>query len=71
MPGIPSIGAEVADRRRELNLTQQTLADLSGVSRSTLQALEYGSGSVRLEALAAVAEILGLEISLSKPGQTR
>ena len=49
MPALTSIGATIADRRRGLNLTQQTLSDLGGVSRSTVQALEYGSGSIRLK----------------------
>ncbi|WP_442904574.1 helix-turn-helix domain-containing protein [Gordonia sp. (in: high G+C Gram-positive bacteria)] len=71
MPALTSIGATIADRRRGLNLTQQTLSDLSGVSRSTVQALEYGSGSIRLEALTAVAEVLGLHIGVLRPGQAR
>ena len=71
VPALSSIGATIADRRRELNLTRQTSSDLSGVSRSTVQALEYGSGSIRLEALAAVAEVLGLHIGVSRSGLSR
>lgn len=43
MPEITRIGQSFADRRIALRLTQQTLADLAGVSRSTVQALERGA----------------------------
>ncbi|QKT06761.1 helix-turn-helix transcriptional regulator [Gordonia sp. X0973] len=66
MPELASIGEAIAQRRRELNLTQQALADLSGVSRSSVQALEYGSGSVRLEAVVAVTDSLGIPLSLTR-----
>lgn len=69
MPGLSRIGEEIATRRRELNLTQQELADLSGRSRSSVQELEYGSGSVGLEALTAIAEVLGLTVALTPTGR--
>lgn len=65
MPGISSISRKVAARRLELGLTQQTLADLSGVSRSTIQALERGMGGIRLESLIALTDVLGLQVRLA------
>lgn len=65
MPEIASIGRRVAARRIELHLTQQTLADLAGVSRWSLQALEYGSGSVKLASVVEIAEALGLRLELT------
>lgn len=62
MPEIARIGAEFARRRILLRLTQQTLADLAGVSRSSVQALEYGSGSVRFATVMRVADVLGLTL---------
>lgn len=62
MPEIARIGAEFARRRIVLRLTQQTLADLAGVSRSSVQALEYGSGSVRFATVMQIAEVLGLTL---------
>jgi len=47
-----------------LGLTQQTLADLAGTSRSTVQALEYGTGSIKLALLVEIADVLGLRIDV-------
>lgn len=38
------------------------LADLAGVSRSSVQALEYGTGSVRLASVVEIADVLGLRL---------
>lgn len=65
MPEIARIGAAFAERRIALQLTQQTLADLAGVSRSSIQSLERGSGSVSFGAVVDIAEVLGLRIDLS------
>lgn len=64
-PEMDRLGRRVADRRVELRMTQQTLADLAGVSRSSVQALEYGSGSVGLAAVMEVAMVLGRQLELS------
>jgi transcriptional regulator with XRE-family HTH domain len=52
----------LAERRMALGLTQQTLADLAGTSRSTVQAVEYGTGSIKLALLVEIADVLGLRI---------
>lgn len=65
MPEIARIGQSFADRRIALHLTQQTLADLAGVSRSTVQALERGSGSVKFGSVIEIAEVLGMHIHTS------
>ncbi|MFD4438122.1 helix-turn-helix domain-containing protein [Bacillus safensis] len=57
MPGMSCIGEVIARRRVDLRLTQQTVADLAGVARSSVQALECGSGSVKL---ATVVEVAGV-----------
>ena len=62
MPEISRIGTAFAERRMALGLTQQTLADLAGTSRSTVQALEYGTGSIKLALLVEIADVLGLRI---------
>jgi len=61
-PEISRIGTAFAERRMALGLTQQTLADLAGTSRSTVQALEYGTGSIKLALLVEIADVLGLRI---------
>lgn len=65
MPQIASIGEAFARRRIALRLTQQTLADLAGVSRSTVQALERGSGSVKFGSVMELADILGLQVDVT------
>jgi len=65
MPAIARIGGAFADRRIALRLTQQTLADLAGVSRSSVQALERGSGSVKFGSVVEIADILGLSIDVN------
>lgn len=62
MPEIARIGQAFAERRIALRLTQQTLADLAGVSRSSVQELERGSGSLKFGSVVAVAEVLGLHV---------
>lgn len=47
-------------RRRHLGLTQHELSDLSGVSARFIHDLEHDKPSVRLSAVLAVAEALGL-----------
>ena len=65
MPEIARIGERFAARRVELRLTQQTLADLAGVSRSSVQALEYGTGSVKLASVVEIANVLGVRLELN------
>lgn len=65
VPEIARIGDAVTERRLALRLTQQNLADLAGVSRSTVQSLERGSGSISFGSVIDIADILGLHIDLS------
>jgi transcriptional regulator with XRE-family HTH domain len=65
MPVIGRIGRTFAERRVALRLTQQMLADLAGVSRSSVQSLERGSGSVKLGSVVEIAEILGVRLDVS------
>ncbi|QZA16579.1 helix-turn-helix domain-containing protein [Mycobacterium malmoense] len=68
LPEIARIGQAFAGRRLQLGLTQQLLADLSGVSRYSVQALEYGTGSVKLASLVEIAETLGLRLEVNNFG---
>lgn len=65
MPEIARIGEAFAARRLQLGLTQQLLADLAGVSRYSVQSLEYGTGSVKLESVGQIAEALGLKLDIT------
>jgi transcriptional regulator with XRE-family HTH domain len=65
MPEIARIGELFAARRIQLGLTQQVLADLAGVSRYSVQALEYATGSVKLATVVEIADILGLRLDIT------
>lgn len=58
------IGKRVCERRHELGINQQTLADLSGVGINTIVAIERGNGNPSMDTLEKVLKSLGLEISL-------
>lgn len=51
-------------RREVLNVTQEMLADLSGVSLRTLKQFESGKGNPTLLTLQKLADVLGMELCL-------
>jgi transcriptional regulator with XRE-family HTH domain len=59
------------NRREELGVTQEHLADLAGVGLRTLKKIESGKGNPTAETLSKLAEILGMELLLAvkKTGQ--
>ncbi|AJI77927.1 helix-turn-helix domain-containing protein [Corynebacterium singulare] len=64
-PQLIALGDVFAERRRELGILQQDLADKAGISRSTLHTIEHGGSGVRWEKVAAVAEALGLDMAFT------
>lgn len=52
-------------RREVLQVTQETLAELSGVGLRTLKQFESGKGNPTLLTLQKIADVLGLEVSLT------
>ncbi|WP_343572114.1 helix-turn-helix domain-containing protein [Mycobacterium sp.] len=65
MPEIARIAQTFAERRVTLRLTQQNLADLAGVSRYSIQSLERGTGSTKINSVVEIAEILGMRIEVT------
>ena len=51
-------------RRFRLQVTQETLALLTGVSLRTIKQLEAGKGNPTLETIQKLADVLGLELQL-------
>lgn len=51
-------------RREVLSVTQDRLAELSGVGLRTLKALESKKSNPTLETLTKLAEVLGMELKL-------
>lgn len=54
----------IKERRKMLRVTQESLAELSGVGLRTLKQFESGEGNPTLMTLQKIADVLGLEISL-------
>jgi transcriptional regulator with XRE-family HTH domain len=54
----------IKDRRESLKVTQETLAELSGVGLRTLKQFESGKGNPTLSTLTKICNVLGIEIYL-------
>lgn len=53
----------IKERREMLNITQETLADLSGVGLRTLKQFESGKGNPTAETLNKLGNALGMELT--------
>ncbi|MGB3343751.1 MAG: helix-turn-helix transcriptional regulator [Aequorivita sp.] len=56
--------ATIKERREMLQVTQETLAQLSGVGLRTLKQFESGKGNPTLATLQKLADVLGMEVAL-------
>ncbi len=61
----------IKERRQVLKVTQETLAQLSGVGLRTLKQFESGKGNPTLMTLQKLADVLGLEICLKLKNVSR
>ena len=55
------IGLNIMFRRKELQMTQETLANLSGVSRSRISDIERGREVFKISSLMLIAEALRID----------
>lgn len=62
---IQEIGSFMKERRQMLGITQPDLAEMAEVSINTLYKLERGEANPSVKVLNKLAEVLGLELSLS------
>lgn len=53
----------IKERREMLQVTQEMLADLSGVGLRTLKQFERGKGNPTLQTLSKLSDALGLELT--------
>lgn len=53
----------IKERREMLQVTQEMLADLSGVGLRTLKQFESGKGNPTLQTLSKLADALGMELT--------
>lgn len=63
---METMGITIKERRQQLGITQQELADLSGVGINTLVAMERGKGNPSVGTLRKVAAVLGLELRMER-----
>jgi len=54
----------IKERREALRVTQEDLAELSGVGLRTVKQLESGKGNPTLSTLHKVSDVLGMELCL-------
>lgn len=55
----------VKEKRKELGINQQTLADLVGVAVNTVVAIERGAGNPKLATLQVILDTIGLQIDIN------
>ncbi|MFV0146611.1 helix-turn-helix domain-containing protein [Empedobacter falsenii] len=55
---------QIKERRKVLDITQESLAEISGVGLRTLKQFESGKGNPTLETLQKLCDALGLEMKL-------
>ena len=61
---MTNLGQIIRARRKELGLTQNTLALLSQVGINTIVSIERGSKSPSIDTLTKVAKVLGFDVKL-------
>lgn len=61
---IKEIGKTVRERRKFLKITQEDLADISGISERTLRDIEKGLANPELESLMKLCKVLGLVLTI-------
>ncbi|MEH6824000.1 MAG: helix-turn-helix domain-containing protein [Motiliproteus sp.] len=59
---IEEVGKQIRLNRKKQGLTQSELCDLSGLAYGTLNKIEHGHPSVRLDMLVSVARSLGMKL---------
>jgi transcriptional regulator with XRE-family HTH domain len=59
---ISKIGKDIKNRRKLLNINQQTLADIADISINTLYKIERGEANPTISVLTKIADVLGMEI---------
>jgi HTH-type transcriptional regulator / antitoxin HipB len=62
------LGRAIRAMRRELHITQQTVADLTGVNRVVVGQLERDKSTVQLRIVLLVVQVLGIDIELRTRG---
>lgn len=59
---VHKVISTLRNRRIELGVTQEYLADIAGIGLRTLKKIEVGSGNPTLATLTKLASVLGMEL---------
>ena len=57
---LKAIGARIKDAREAANMTQETLAEKVGISRTHISVIERGVKAPKLETFVVIANVLGV-----------
>lgn len=60
---LSKIISQIKERRKVLNVNQETLSEISGVGLRTLKKIESGVANPTLETLTKIGDALGLELT--------
>jgi len=55
---------QIKQRREELQITQETLAEIAEIGLRTLKQFESGKGNPTLQTITKISEVLGMELKL-------
>ena len=64
MTHLSTVIQQIKERREILKITQESLADLSGVGLRTIKQLEGGKANPTFNTLKEIADVMGLELVL-------
>lgn len=60
-----ALGNSIRERRKFLKITQEDLADISGISERTLRSIEKGEANPEFNSLLKICDVLGLSIDIN------
>lgn len=63
-PLSAAVGAQLAAKRREAGMTQQQLAEKTGIDQAAISRIESGRGNPTLDTLQALAEGVGADVAV-------
>lgn len=64
MEAIQKIGQLIQQRRDNMRITQQQLADMADIGINTLYKIETAQANPTLESLQKITDVLGMEITI-------
>ena len=63
---MENLGKQISERRKKLGLSQEDLAEISGVSPRTINSVELGNANPSINVLNKMVKPLGFVVTLSE-----